>query len=69
MYKWQHPYFRAVLEEDDSQMLGRLTEALAAMEHRLTLPIDENSEEYKALQKTWLDVRELLTHLRGLKPN
>ena len=52
MYAWQHRYFRAVLEQNDEKMPHRLLEALAAMEQRLLHPIDEHSDEYKALQGT-----------------
>jgi hypothetical protein len=69
MYTWQHSYFRAVLEEDDSRMPDRLLEALTAMEQRLLSPIDEQSDEYKTLEKTWLDVRTLLKELRDLRPH
>ena len=69
MYAWQHPYFKAVLEQNDEKMPHRLLEALAAMEQRLLHPIDEHSDEYKALQGTWLEVRTLLTELRGFSPH
>jgi 7,8-dihydro-6-hydroxymethylpterin-pyrophosphokinase len=68
MYRWQQTYFKAVLEDDDSRMPHRLLEALTAMEQRLSRPIDEQSDEYKALQETWVEVRTLLTELRDVRP-
>ena len=60
MYAWQQPYYEAVLETDEGRMSHHLMEALASIEQRLLSPIDEDSEEFKAIQHTWSEVQRLL---------
>lgn len=59
MYAWQQPYFEAVLEIDDTRMSHHLFEALASIEQRLLSPINEETNEFKAIH-TWLEVQRLL---------
>jgi hypothetical protein len=40
----------AVCETDDSRMLVRIMEARAAIEQRLLLPIEEDSQEHRELR-------------------
>jgi formiminotetrahydrofolate cyclodeaminase len=47
---WRPAYLAAVCETDDSRMMTRIMEARAAIEQRLLLPIDEDSEEYRAIK-------------------
>ena len=47
---WRPAYLAAVCETDDSRMMIRIMEARAAIEQRLLLPIDEDSEEYRAIK-------------------
>ena len=49
-YTWQAAYLAAVCETDDTRMLVRILEARAAIEQRLLLPIEEDSEEYQELK-------------------
>jgi formiminotetrahydrofolate cyclodeaminase len=47
---WRPAYLAAVCETDDSRSMTRIMEARAAIEQRLLLPIDEDSEEYRAIR-------------------
>jgi hypothetical protein len=47
---WRPAYVAAVCETDNSRMLVRIMEARAAIEQRLLLPIDKDSEEYRAIK-------------------
>jgi hypothetical protein len=49
-YIWQPAYFAAVCETDNARMMVRIMEARAAIEQRLLLPIEEDSEEYRELR-------------------
>lgn len=60
MYSWQQPYIKAVQETDDSQMPNHLIQATAAIQQRLLNPIDENSEEYRAIVAARLGIKVLL---------
>jgi hypothetical protein len=59
VYSWQEPYLQAAKETDDSQIRHHLLEATAAIEQRLLSPIDELSEEYRAIKNTWLGIQTL----------
>jgi hypothetical protein len=59
MYPWQEPYLHAAQEIDDTQIPHHLLEATAAIEQRLLSPIDEKSEEYRAIKNTWLGIQTL----------
>jgi hypothetical protein len=41
-------------------MSHHLMEALASIEQRLLSPIDEQSDEFKAINDTWFEVQRLL---------
>jgi hypothetical protein len=47
---WRPAYVAAVCETDNSRMLVRIMEARSAIEQRLLHPIDEDSEEYRAIK-------------------
>jgi hypothetical protein len=47
---WQSAYLAVAFETDKSRMLVRIMEARAAIEQRLLLPIEEESEEYLELR-------------------
>jgi formiminotetrahydrofolate cyclodeaminase len=49
-YVWQPAYLAAVCETDNARMMVRIMEARSAIEQRLLLPIDEDSEEYRAIK-------------------
>jgi hypothetical protein len=59
VYSWQEPYLQAAQETDDTQIPHHLLEATAAIEQRLLSPIDETSEEYRAIKNTWLGIQTL----------
>jgi hypothetical protein len=59
VYAWQEPYLHAAQETDDSQITHHLLEATAAIEQRLLSPIDESSDEYRAIKNTWLGIQTL----------
>ncbi len=60
MYAWQQPYLQAMKETDDEKMPLHLMEAVASIEQRLLSPIDENSEEFRAIQYTQRRIETLL---------
>jgi hypothetical protein len=47
---WRPAYVAAVCETDNARMMVRIMEARSAIEQRLLLPIDEDSEEYRAIK-------------------
>jgi hypothetical protein len=47
---WRPAYLAAVCETDNSRILTRIMEAREVIEQRLRLPIDEDSEEYRAIK-------------------
>jgi hypothetical protein len=59
VYAWQEQYLQAAQETDDTQLPHHLLEATAAIEQRLLSPIDEKSEEYRAIKNTWLGIQTL----------
>jgi hypothetical protein len=59
VYSWQEPYLQTAQETDDTQIPHHLLEATAAIEQRLLSPIDEKSEEYRAIKNTWLGIQTL----------
>ena len=59
MYAWQQPYIEAVLETDDTKMPHHLMEAMASIEQRLLSPVEENSEEFRAIQTTLASIQTL----------
>jgi hypothetical protein len=63
VYSWQEPYLQAAQETDDTQIPHHLLEATAAIEQRLLSPIDEKSEEYRAIKNTWLGIQTLRKEL------
>jgi hypothetical protein len=66
MYLWQEPYQEAVQETDETKIPNHLLEASAAIEQRLLSPIDESSQEYRAILNTWLGIQTLRRQHRGL---
>lgn len=60
VYIWQPAYLAAVFETDNSRMLVRIMDAHAAIEQRLLLPVEKDSEEYRELRAAQkaLDVLE-----------
>jgi hypothetical protein len=59
VYSWQEPYLEAVKETDYAKISHHLLEANAAIEQRLLSPIDERSEEYRAIQNTRMGIQTL----------
>ena len=56
---WQQPFSEALQETDPAKMDHYILEASAAIEQRLLRPIDENSEEFRALVNLWFAVEAL----------
>jgi hypothetical protein len=46
---WRPAYVAAVCETDNSRLMTRIMQAREAIEQRLLLPIDKDSEEYRAI--------------------
>jgi hypothetical protein len=59
-YPWQESYITAVFEPDNSLMLNRIYEALAAIEQRRLTPVP-NADERCALVKAEDGLRALIT--------
>jgi hypothetical protein len=67
-YIWQTAYMAAVYETNGELMMGRILEARAAIEQRLLVPIEEDSQEYReltaaqraleVLKSDWIDKTE-----------
>ena len=45
LYWWQTVYIEALLETDENLKVGRIYEAIAALEQRLLSPVDPGSDE------------------------
>jgi hypothetical protein len=59
IYSWQAAYNAAVLETDEAAMALRIYEASAAIEQRRLSPIEEDSEEDRALRAATLALQTL----------
>jgi hypothetical protein len=59
MYRWQNPYLAALHETDMAKLFQHLTEARVSIEQRLLDPIEESSEEFRAIKDTWLGIETL----------
>ena len=64
-YSWQASYNAAVLETDEAGMPLRVYEALAAIEQRQLSPIEEDSEEDRALRAATLALQTLRAERTG----
>jgi hypothetical protein len=63
-YPWQESYFAALCEIDRSLVMGRVSEALSAIEERRLSPVKSERE------RIWLEladvgIRRLITELSG----
>jgi hypothetical protein len=62
IYGWQSVCVRAILETDDSLIIGRIYEALFAIEQRRRLsPIESNIDEDCALNDAEVGIKALIT--------
>jgi hypothetical protein len=61
IYGWQSVYVQALLETDDSLMTERIYEAISALEQRRLSPVENNSDEDCALNKTEAGIKALIT--------
>jgi hypothetical protein len=59
IYSWEAAYNAAVLETDEAAMPLRVYDALAAIEQRQLSPIEEDSEENRALRAATLALQTL----------
>jgi formiminotetrahydrofolate cyclodeaminase len=59
VYTWEEPYLEAVKETDDTKMTLHLLEAVASIKQRLLSPIDEESEEFRAILNARLGIEAL----------
>jgi hypothetical protein len=66
LFLWQEAYIRAVCETDNSLMLSRIYEALAAIEQRRVTPVT-NEDELVALITAEVGLQNMMTE-RTNKP-
>jgi hypothetical protein len=64
-YDWQHTYMIAVCETDNGLMMGRIYEALGAIEQRRLTLVEPGSEEDLALAAADVGLRGLITERTG----
>jgi hypothetical protein len=67
-YPWQQSYFDAACETDDSLMMGRVYEALSAIEERRLSPVEPGGDEERALTAADAAVQGLISE-RVEKPD
>jgi hypothetical protein len=63
-YPWQESYLAALYETDRSLVMGRIYEALSAIEQRRLSPVKSEQEQF-ALAIAEAGVRGLITQLTG----
>jgi len=62
IYAWQSVCVRAILETDDSLIVGRIYEAIFAIEQRRRLsPVESSSDEDCALNEAEVGIKGLIT--------
>ena len=66
-YTWQAAYNAAILETDNAAMPLRVYEALAAIEQRCLSPIEEDSEEDRALRAAEVGLQTLRAERTGFE--
>jgi hypothetical protein len=60
MYGWQSEYAMAILETDDLLIIGRIYEAISAIEQRRLSPVENNSDEDCALNEAEVGIKALI---------
>jgi hypothetical protein len=66
IYGWQSVCVRAVLETDDSLMMGRICKAISAIDQRRLSPLENNSDEDCALNDAEAGIKALITERTDL---
>ena len=65
MYAWQQPYIQAAMEIDPTKMPYRLKEAISSIEQRLLAPIEQDSDEHRAILNTSFGIAVLMKERPG----